>query len=200
MKEALSIIKNKGLTQEQKVLGLARLAEGTVDTLNIDKEIQDYRDAGIMCDLFEGNAPFRPRYIVPDYSLFMEKGCEFLGLAPAKNLWEATNNLLILYKHVPAITTMPVYLGNIDYLLEPYVKDEGEARLAIRLFLKHIDATITDSFCHANIGPLETKAGAIILEVMKELQLPTPNLTLKYDETTSKKLAIKSIETALASL
>lgn len=197
MEQALNIIKNNGLTQEQKVLGLARLAESTIDVLDIDKEIQEYRDAGIMCDLFEGNAPFRPRYIVPDYEIFMEKGCEFLGLTPAENIWEATNNLLILYKHVPSITTMPVYLGNIDYLLEPYVKDEVEARLAIRLFLKHIDATITDSFCHANIGPLETKAGFIILDVMKELELPTPNLTLKYDETTSKKLAIKGIETAL---
>jgi len=198
MEQALNIIKNRGLTQEQKVLGLARLAEGTVDVLNIDKETQDYRDSGVMCDLFEGNAPFRPRYIVPDYEVFMEKGCEFLDLAPAANIWEATNNLLILYKHVPSITTMPVYLGNLDYLLEPYVKDETEARLAIKLFLKHIDATITDSFCHANIGPLETKAGHIILDVMKELQLPTPNLTLKYDETTSEKLAIHSIDTALA--
>lgn len=198
MEKALNIIKNRGLTQEQKVVTLARLAESTIDVLNIDEDTQRYRDAGIMCDLFEGNAPMRPRYIVPDYGVFMEKGCEFLGLTPATNIWEATNNLLILYKHVPSITTMPVYLGNIDYLLEPYVGDEDEARLAIRLFLKHIDATITDSFCHANIGPLETKAGFIILDVMKELQLPTPNLTLKYDETTSEKLAIRSIDTALA--
>jgi len=198
MEQALNIIRDRGLTQEQKVAGLARLAESTIDILNIDEETQRYRDMGIMCDLFEGNAPYRPRYIVPDYEIFMKQGCEFLGLTPATNIWEATNNLLILYKHVPSITTMPVYLGNLDYLLEPYVGDEGEARLAIRLFLKHIDATITDSFCHANIGPLETKAGLIILDVMKDLQLPTPNLTLKYDETTSKKLAIQSIDTALA--
>ena len=149
MEEALNIIRDRGLTQEQKVLGLARAAEGTVDVLNIDEDTQKYRGEGLICDLFEGNAPYRPRYIVPDYERFMEVGCEFLGLTKAENIWEATNNLLILYKHVPSITTMPVYLGNIDYLLEPYVGDEAEARLAIRLFLKHIDATITDSFCHA---------------------------------------------------
>jgi len=198
MEQALNIIRDRGLTQDQKVLGLARLAESGIEVLKIGEETQRYRDEGIMCDLFEGNAPFRPRYIVPDYDVFMERGCEFLGLEVAENIWEATNNLLILYKHVPSITTMPVYLGNLDYLLEPYVGDEAEARLAIKLFLKHIDATITDSFCHANIGPLETKAGLIILDVMKELQLPTPNLTLKYDETTSRRLAIQSIDTALA--
>lgn len=54
---------------------------------------------------------------------------------------------------------MPVYLGNIDYLLEPFINNEEEAYLSIKLFLKHIDATITDAFCHANIGPLETKSG-----------------------------------------
>lgn len=194
----LGIIKDRGLTFEQKVLGLARYAESTINVLDIDEETRDYRDAGIMCDLFEGNAPYRPRYIVPDYTVLMEKGCSFLGLDKPTNIWEATNALLILYKHVPSITTMPTYIGNIDYLLEAFVKDEAEARLAIKLFLKHIDATITDSFCHANIGPLETKAGMIILDVMQELQLPTPNLTLKYTSDTSDKISLKAIETALS--
>lgn len=93
---------------------------------------------------------------------------------------------------------MPIYLGNIDYLLDPFITDETKAYLAIKLFLKHVDSTITDSFCHANIGPLETKAGRIILKVIRELQLPTPNLTLKYDESTPKSFALDSIETALS--
>ncbi|MGL5428994.1 MAG: glycyl radical enzyme domain-containing protein, partial [Cetobacterium sp.] len=60
-----------------------------------------------------------------------------------------------------------------------------------------IDSTITDSFCHANIGPKETKAGLIILKVMRELELPTPNLTIKYTEETSDKIAVEAIQTAL---
>lgn len=71
----------------------------------------------------------------------MKEGSKFLGLKPPSNIWEATNSLLIMYKHVPSITTMPVYIGNIDYLLEPFVKDEEEAKLAIKLFLTHIDRT-----------------------------------------------------------
>ena len=197
MEKVLDIIKNRGLTFEQKVVSLAREAENSVKVLNVSEKTKDFLDKGIICDLFEGNAPYRPRYIVPDYEKFMKNGSKFLGLDIPTNIWEATNNLLILYKHVPSITTMPVYVGNLDYLLEPFVEDETEAKLAIKLFLKHIDATITDSFCHANIGPKETKAGKLILEVMRELQLPTPNLTIKYNEETSDAIAIEAINTAL---
>ena len=197
MNKALEIIKDDKITFEQKVVSLARYGESTVDVLYKSDELKEYMSQGIICDLFEGNAPYRPRYILPDYEKFMKQGSKFLELEPATNIFEATNNLLILYKHVPSITTMPVYLGNIDYLLEPYVNDESEAYLAIKLFLKHIDATITDSFCHANIGPKDTKAGRIILKVMRELQLPTPNLTLKYSDETSDEFAIDAISTGL---
>lgn len=194
----LETIKCNSLTYEQKIITLARLAENSLNVLNKSEKLKEYMKKNIICDLMEGEAPYRPRYIVPDYDKFMKQGSEFLGLDTPTNIWEAVNNLLILYKHVPSITTMPVYLGNIDYLLDPFITDENEAYLAIKLFLKHVDSTITDSFCHANIGPLETKAGRIILKVMRELQLPTPNLTLKYDESTSKALALDSIETALS--
>jgi YjjI family glycine radical enzyme len=200
MKETiLNIIKDTNITFEQRVLGLARAAENTLDLLEMTDYVKEYREAGIICDLFEGNAPYRPRYILPDYDKFIVEGCEFLNITSPTDIWEATNNLLMFYKHVPSITTMPVYIGNIDYLLEKFVTDENEEECyrAIKLFLKHIDTTITDSFCHANIGPRETKAGLLILKAMRELKLPTPNLTLKYSEETTNRLAIESINTAL---
>lgn len=193
----LETIKSQKITFEQKVVTLARLAEGSIEVLNKSEALKKYMDDGIICDLFEGNAPYRPRYIVPNYDIFMEQGSKFLNLDKPTNIWEATHSLLILYKHVPSITTMPVYLGNIDYLLEPFIENEDEAYLAIKLFLKHIDSTITDSFCHANIGPKETKAGILILKAMRELELPTPNLTIKYSEETTDKIAIEAIKTAL---
>lgn len=191
------IIKDKSLTFEQIVISLAREAENTLDVLNISDDVKDLIDKKIICDLFEGNAPYRPRYIIPDYEKFMSNGCEFLGLEPAKDIWEAINNLLILYKHVPSITTMPVYIGNIDTLLEPFIESEEEARKAIKLFLMHIDRTITDSFCHANIGPLVTKAGKIILEVERELENATPNITLKYNSDLDTSFVEEAIKTAL---
>ncbi|GAA0069987.1 YjjI family glycine radical enzyme [Clostridium sardiniense] len=197
MNNTLNIIKDKTLTYEQKVLYLAREAENSLDVLNLSKEIQSLRDEGVICDLYEGNAPYRPRYICPDYEKFIKEGSGFLNLNPPKDIWEAITNLLILYKHVPSITSMPVYIGNIDTLLEPFVVDEDEAYRAIKLFLLQIDRTITDSFCHANIGPIETKAGRIILKAQRELETAIPNITLKYGKETSKEFAIDSINTAL---
>ncbi len=197
MEQALAIIKDKVLTYEQKIVNLARAAENTLDVLDISESVQEYREKGIICDLFEGNAPYRPRYIVPNYEILMKSGCNFLRLQPATNIWEATNNLLIFYKHVPSITTMPVYIGNVDDLLEPFIEDEEEAYRAIKLFFIHLDRTITDSFCHGNIGPKDSKAGRIILRIQRELQDAVPNLTLKYSKETSQNLALEAIETAL---
>lgn len=197
MGDILSIIKDSTLTYEQKVLSLAKAAENTINVLNISREAQKYRNEGIICDLFEGNAPYRPRYIVPDYEKFLKKGSEFLGLKAPKDIWEAINSLLILYKHVPSITSFPVYIGNIDNLLDPFIEDEDEAYKAIKLFLTHIDRTLTDSFCHANIGPLCTRAGRLILKAEKELQNAIPNLTFKYGEMTPDDFAIEGIKTAL---
>lgn len=197
MNDILKIIKDNTQTYEQKIVSLARAAENSLDVLELSETIQKYRQEGIFCDLNEGNAPYRPRYIVPDYSRFMKQGSEFLRLKPAKDIWEATNNLLILYRHVPSITTMPVYVGNLDTLLEPFIADEEEAYRAIKLFLLHLDRTITDSFCHANIGPLPTKAGSLILRAERELQDSVPNITLKFGKETPEEFALEAVKTAL---
>lgn len=197
MNEVLNTIKNNTLTYEQKVISLARLAENSISVMELGEEIEADRRNGIICDLFEGNAPYRPRYIVPNYEKLMKEGCDFLRLEPPTNLWEAINTLLIFYKHVPSITSFPVYVGNIDTLLEPFIESEEEAYQAIKLFLTHIDRTLTDSFCHGNIGPCDTKAGRLILRAEKELQNAVPNLTIKFGEGTPDELALMAIDTAL---
>lgn len=197
MEKVLDIIKSRNLTYEQKVLNLAQAAEDSLNVLNISKETQEYLEAGIICDLNEGHAPYKGRYILPDYEKFMKTGSKFLGLEPPKNIWEAVNNLLILYKHVPSVTSFPVYAGNLDTLLEPFVVDEEESYRAIRLMLLHMDRTLRSSYCHANIGPRATKAGRMILKIERELQSSTPSITLKYNEETPDDFAIEAIQTAL---
>lgn len=198
MEQVLSIIKNESLTYNQQVLQLAGQAESTLDVLNIDEDTKKLIDENIICTMFEGNAPYRPRYIIPNYEKLMKEGCKFLELDKPYDIWEATNNLLIFYKHVPSITSYPVYLGNIDELLEPFIENEKEGYKAIKLFLKHIDRTLTDSFVHANIGPRDTKAGRMILTAMQELQCDVPNLTVKYDkDITSKEFIELCASTAL---
>ncbi|MDR2940537.1 MAG: YjjI family glycine radical enzyme, partial [Clostridiales bacterium] len=114
-----------------------------------------------------------------------KNGCKFLGLAPPNSLDEALNNLLIFYKNVPSVTNYPVYIGNLDTLLEPFVQDMDyeAAKKAIKLFLMHIDRTIPDAFCHADIGPKATLAGRVILECERELENAVPNMTILYDKT-----------------
>lgn len=198
MNRILEIIKDSKLSFEQRLIALAKEAENSINPLNISDNIKAYMEEGIICDLFEGNAPFKPRYILVDFEKFMKEGCKFLELRKPENIWEATHNLLILYKHIPSVTTMPVYIGNIDYLLEDFVKNEEESYMAIKLFLNHIDKTITDSFCHGNIGPKETKAGRLILKAIRDLDNPTPNLTIKYEQKlTSNNFALDAVETSL---
>lgn len=148
-----------------------------------DHDFYDMYANGKICDLDEGHAPYAPRYILPDYDKLLREGSEFLRLTPAKSLQEAINNLLIFYSHVPSITRFPVYIGSLDTLLEPFVDEiTDDVVTTIRLFLIQLDRTINDSFCHANIGPHETKVGNVILDQLKDLQNVTPNMTLLYDE------------------
>lgn len=182
MKQEYEIITNESLTYAQQLLGLAACGESNLQVLNYGVEALKFIEKGVICTMFEGSAPYRPRYIVPDYEKLMKEGSKFLRLDPPQNIWEATNTLLIFYKHVPSITSYPVYIGNLDYLLEPFIKDETEAYSAIKLFLLHIDRTLTDSFVHGNLGPKDTKAGRLIVKASEELCCSIPNLTLKYED------------------
>ncbi len=197
MQEVLNTVTNRQLTYEQKVIQLARQAENLLEAPAIDPQVTAYLDKKIICTLSEGNAPYRPRYILPDYQKFMKTGSEFLKLPPPQDLEEALNSLLILYKHTPSITSFPVFLGNLDTLLELYIEKEDETRAykSIKLFLTHIDRTLTDSFVHANIGPRDTRAGRLILKAEGELVHSVPNLTLKYDPNTPDAFALEAIST-----
>ncbi|WP_273399873.1 YjjI family glycine radical enzyme [Traorella massiliensis] len=183
MEEVLKIVQDETLTYHQQLLALARLAENFDHTIKLSDELVKAKEEGIICDLGEGNLPYRPRYIIPDYQKFINEGSSFLQLEPPHDLWEACNNLLIMYRHVPSITSFPVFLGELDNLLEPFTLklSKEEAKKCLRLFLLNIDRTLTDSFVHADIGPKDTVTGRLILELTEEMQLAIPNLTLKYD-------------------
>ena len=200
MSEALNIIKDETLTYRQELISLAKLGENTDDTIRYSDDYYEGKRKGALCDLNEGVMPYRPRYICPDYELLFRKGCEFLELDPPADLLEAVNVLEIFYAHVPSITTYPVYLGDLDKLLEPFVirEDRAYAKKVLRLFLLQIDKVLTDSFVHADIGPEDSVTGRILLELTEEMQLAVPNLTLKYDpEKTSDDFALACIKCML---
>jgi YjjI family glycine radical enzyme len=198
MNTILDLIQDPRTTYHQKVVALAREAEGAYEGVQLTSEEKAAFETGLICDLAEGTAPYRPRYILPDYEKFMREGCTFLRLDPPQTLEEAVHFLLIFYRQIPSITTMPVYLGNLDTLLDPFITDETRDLATIRLFLIHLDRTITDSFTHANIGPRDTRAGRLILKAEAELKNAVPNLTLKYSSETPDEFALLAIEAGLA--
>jgi YjjI family glycine radical enzyme len=184
--DILTIVKSKDLTSQQKLIALGNVSErifSPVDLLGYTEEELSFLENQMVCDLNEGYALYRPRYIVPNYEVFVKNGAEFLELDAPTDLEELLDGLLILYTHVPSITSFPVFIGHLDRLMEPFITDnEEEDYKKIKRFLNHIDKTITDSFCHADIGPYETKAGVLILKAVMELGNPTPNMTIRYDK------------------
>lgn len=199
--DILEVVTSKGLTYQQKLFNIANVAERLLDPRDIlgyTEEEMEYVENHMICDLNEGYAIYRPRYIVPDYSVLLEKGCEFLDIKPPTDLDELIDSLLILYTHVPSITSFPVFIGDLDKLMEPFITDEEQDYKKIKRFLNHVDKAIPDSFCHANIGPEKTKAGELILRAVIELENPTPNMTIRYDkDITPRDFALKAAEACL---
>lgn len=201
MNDILDVVTSKSLTYQQKLFNLANTAERLMDPkelLGYTEEEMAYIENEMICDLNEGYAIYRPRYIVPNYNVLLTNGCKFLDILPPKDLDEVLDSLLILYNHVPSITSFPVYIGDLDKLMEPFITDEETDYIKIKRFLNHVDKMIPDSFCHADIGPEKTRAGELILRAIIELENPTPNMTIRYDkDITPKDFALKAAEACL---
>ncbi len=182
--EKLRSIANDGtLSPAQKKHYLSLEAENMLPYPALDAETQEALDQRVICDMYEGHAPYRPRYVLPDYSVVLEQGSEYLELPVPELLDEAINTLMIAYHHVPSITGMPVFIGRLDELLLPFcdgVSDEDLYR-QIRLFWRYLDRTLPDAFMHANIGPTDNRVARAILRVDAELKQTAPNLTFLYD-------------------
>ncbi|MDH5294631.1 MAG: YjjI family glycine radical enzyme [Acidimicrobiia bacterium] len=185
---ALEIITSPRLSYRQRLTQLALTAEEAIDYPQLPAAARRAFETGLVSDLHEGHAPYRPRYLLPDYSVALKNGSEYLELEPPRDLREAVDFLQILYHHVPSITTYPVYFGDIDMLLLPYLdgwmSDEELDREITRLW-RFLDRTIPDAFAHANIGPVDNRIARSVLRVDSELGQVVPNLTLKWDPETS---------------
>ena len=198
--DALNIIKSKHLAADQKLRALAKIAENLLPYPDIMPETKEFMAKGIIHDLDEGHAPYRPRYILPDYLVLIEQGSKYLELEPPKNMYEAITALISMYNYVPSITSYPVYLGEIDVLLSKFVNTVSDSELTNLLihFWKLIDRLLPDAFVHANLSPEDSKISRKILEIDRNVKQPVPNLTLKYDpEKTPDELALLAVRNAL---
>ncbi len=199
--QARAIVTDDRLTFHQRRHYLAALAESALPYPAISQAAAEALNKGIVSDLFEGHAPYRPRYILPDYDRAIRQGSEHLELEPPTTLDEALTFLLILYTQVPSITGYPVFLGDIDSLLLPFVEDvsDEDLREKLRLFWMSLDRILPDGFVHANIGPDDNRVLRAVLDVDRELLQIVPNLSLKVDpEATSDDVLLDAIETVFA--
>jgi YjjI family glycine radical enzyme len=200
-RQARSVVDDPTLTYRQRLHRLAGLAENSLAPPPVSAECAEALEKRVICDLYEGNAPYRPRYVLPDYATFLRQGSAFLELGPARDLDEALTNLLIAYTQVPSITGYPVWLGDLDALLEPYVAgvDDEQLHHRLRLFWISLDRILPDAFTHANLGPQDTRVGRMALRLERELLQVVPNLSLKVDpELTPDDLLRDAVETVFA--
>jgi YjjI family glycine radical enzyme len=198
---ARTVIDDPVLSYRQRVQRLAGLAEGLVDPPRVSDACREALEARIVCDMFEGNAPYRPRYLLPDYERALEQGSSYLELPPPQELGEALWFLAAMYSQVPSITGYPVYLGDLDALLGRFVagRSEDEIAGALRPFWRALDRMLPDAFVHTNLGPDDTPFGRAVLRLERELQQVVPNLTLKVDpERTPDDYLLDAVRTVFA--
>lgn len=194
-------VDDQSLTYRQRVQTLATLAENALDPPRLGEDAQEALDKRVICDLYEGNAPYRPRYLLPDYATALRQGSRFLELPPPTDVDEALAFLLAMYANVPSITGYPVYLGNLDELLAPFEAALSDDQLCRRLrnFWLVLDRTLPDAFTHTNIGPHDTRVGRTILRVAAALKQVVPNLTLRVDpQLTPDTLVLDAVRTVFA--
>ena len=201
MSEFMDIITASNLTYYQKLLHLAQAAENCEHPIPTTPEFDWFFERDAICDMHEGNAPYRPRYVCADMEKFARQGSDFLRLDAPDNLDDLLMNLMVLYQNVPSVTGRPVYVGQLDHVIDPFLGDldDGEVLPRLKRFLNFIDRTVASGYCHANLGPDDTRAGRLLLQAEAEVQNAVPNFTLKYDpEVTPDDFARLALSTSMA--
>ncbi|MGL6533825.1 YjjI family glycine radical enzyme [Aeromonas caviae] len=177
------IVRDPLLSPAQKSHALALAAENALPYPELPADVAEAMTQGVLCDMFEGHAPYKPRYVLPDYEKFLTQGSAWLELAPPRDFDEALDALRILYHHVPSVTGMPVWLGRLDHLLLPFVGELDDEALhrKLRAFWIYLDRVLPDAFMHVNIGPDDNRICRLILRIDNELKQVAPNLTFFHD-------------------
>ena len=93
----LRIVGDTSLTHEQAMMNLSKVPGQFMYGFTPPEGYDTLLDQGVLSDLGEGYAPICPRYLLPDYDLFLEKGCKFLRIEPPKDLFEAIEAFLTVF-------------------------------------------------------------------------------------------------------
>ena len=196
--EAQKLVTSPALGYDQKLRRLAALAVSALPYPELSPLCAEALASRVICDMYEGNRPFTPRYVLPDYALALRQGVAHLELEPPTTLDDALSFLTILYSQVPSVTTYPVYLGDLDALLEPFVPadlTDAELDATLRRFWIQLDKMVPDAFAHANVGPSDGRVIRSIWRVERSLRQVVPNLTFKIGPDTPDDLIEEAVRT-----
>ena len=83
------IVNDPALSFAQKARYLSLEAENSLPYPPLAPETRAALDARVICDMYEGNAPYKPRYVLPDFSVVLAKGSDWLELPVPQTLDEA---------------------------------------------------------------------------------------------------------------
>ena len=196
---ATDIVRDGSLAHDQKVRRLAALATESIPYPALSDECREALDKRVICDLMEGHAPYAARYILPDYERALAQGLDYLELDPPTDLDDALAFLQIMWTYVPSVTTYPVYLGDLDKVLAPFVTDDisdDELDRTLRRVWIGIDRMLPDAFVHLDLGPHDSRITRSILRVERSLRQAVPNITLKVDpDVTPDDLILDAVQT-----
>ncbi len=178
------LVRDRNLGYDQRLRRLAALATEVLPYPALSGACREALDKRVICDMYEGHAPYTARYILPDYEKAIRQGLNFLEVPPPTDLDDALAFLQIMYAQVPSVTTYPVYLGDLDKVLGPFVDSvvpDDELDRKLRRFWVGIDRMVPDAFAHLDIGPHDSRIARSILRVERSLRQSVPNITLKVD-------------------
>ena len=71
---ATALVRDATLGYDQKLRRLAALATESIAYPTLSPECQEALDKRVICDMYEGSAPYTPRYVLPDYQLAITNG------------------------------------------------------------------------------------------------------------------------------
>lgn len=201
LEDIRATVTDPDLTYRQRIYALAGLAENLLEPPQVSPECAQALDRRIICDMYEGNAPYRPRYTLPDYAKALENGSAFLELPPARDLDDALAYLLVMYSQVPSITGYPVYFGDLDTLLLPYAEgvDDEALYAKLRRFWICLDRMFPDAFAHTDLSPVDNRVARAVLRLERELLQVVPNISLKVDpKLTTDDYLLEAVRTVFA--
>jgi len=82
---ARSLVQDGTLSYDQKLRRLAALATEALPYPALSADCQEALDKRVICDMFEGHAPYTARYILPDYEKAVRQGLAYLELRPPRS-------------------------------------------------------------------------------------------------------------------